>query len=173
MTGGPYRAPAPIPSAYQRFVVALGLLNATGFDSAAPARLPRGFAAQTSSTTAEWHLRAAFRGVEGAYIELSERLDTRLSYPEPWDGYEYLIHLELRDRRGRNVSVHKDLSKPRYLRYHWHDYPDGRRRSQPTAMEPVSLRWFLAAAWILAADPVLPVPDLLATLPPPGPGDPW
>ena len=36
---------------------------------------------------------------------------------------------------------------PPELLYHWHDYPDGARRSSPVAMGGVTLRWFLDAAW--------------------------
>ncbi|MGH2352269.1 MAG: hypothetical protein ACRDJN_11735 [Chloroflexota bacterium] len=104
------------------------------------------------------------------YIEVGEELDTRLSYPEPWGGYEYLVHLDLPG--GRSVSFHMDRTKPPHLLYHWHDYPDGRRRSMPTPMERVTLRWFLAAAWTLVTGPTVAGPRLLATLPPPGPSDP-
>jgi hypothetical protein len=51
---------------------------------------------------------------------------------------------------------------------------DGFARSVPIPMPvPVSLLWFLEAAWLLIGNPYLTVQQLLATISPPGPPDPW
>lgn len=167
MSGNPRRA----PPAYRRYDVALGLLRDWGLDVAAPSHPPHGFTGYASLYTGRWLLLGRFPWPSGAYVQVGERLDTRRSYPQPWGAYEYLVHVELPER-GRNVSFHMDRTKPRHVLYHWHDYPDGQRRSEPTPMGPVSLRWFLEAAWAIAVTPGIPVQELLLILTPPGPADP-
>jgi hypothetical protein len=163
---------ARFPSASWRYDLARQLLDYAGFDITPAMRPPSGFLPLGSRTEGEWRLRGHAPAAGRAYIEVSEELDTRRSYPEPWGGYEYLVHFDRGARPGRSVSFHKDRTKPPALLYHWHDYPDGARRSTPVAMGPVTLRWFLDAVWTLIAEPELPVPALLARWPPPGPGDP-
>ena len=166
------RGPARPLTARQRFDHVCGLLTHAGFDIVPPTREPTGFVLHHPPERGSWRLRASIPGSLTAYVELFETLDTRQSRSEPRQTYEYLIHLDLGEEPGRNVSFHQDRSKPPHLLYHWHDYCDGARRSTPQPMGPVKLRWLLEAAFLLLAEPRRPVPDLLARLPPPGPGDP-
>ncbi len=166
------REPRVLP-AYRRYEVVLGLLHDFGLIIRRPTYPPSGFAQHPATWRASWHLQAEVPAFYVVYVEVDEVVDTLLSYPRPAGDYNYLIHLSLPEG-GRNVSFHKDLTKPPGLLYHWHDYLDGFARSVPIPMPvPVSLLWFLEAAWLLIGNPYLTVQQLLATISPPGPPDPW
>lgn len=171
MTAGPTRG----GDAYRRYELALGLLEDDGY-SLGPA--PRGAAGFDDlglglPAIGEWRLRAYPAHPPGAYLEVGETLDTSRSYPEPAVAYEYLTHVLRPDGSGRNVSFHKDLTKAGDgLLYHWHDYPDGERRSIPRSMGPVTFRWFLEVVWFFLDDPKVSVEDVVRRHPPPGAGDP-
>ncbi len=160
-------------SAYRRYEIGFGLLHQYGFVIRQPSRPPFGYFQFPGSWHGHWRLRGQVPDWDATYVELTEDVDTRQSYPLPAGNYEYLVHLD-RSEGGRNVSFHRDLTKPTDLLYHWHDYPDGFARSVPVPiLVPISLLWILEAAWLLIGNPYLTVPQLLATIPPSGPPDPW